>query len=495
MQKHIMLVLFTALIVPLSGQAYMSYHGTDSVRICEMKRNAYNRILQGNAYNNSQTQAKETNYFQQAKGWDISILDTMNHGIFLTPLALDKQDNPHIVCERNGDKLLHIYYNADSSKWLSDLPLGGAMPSLAMDSLGYPHISCFFNGLGYIHKDATGWDTLQLGGPWVDWTSIALDSKGRPHIGWAGQVWSDADMIFYTRWTGTAWETDTVDTAIGANSVFYPTVSLALDTANCPYLTYPSDEGHLKVRYARKTTKGWTIEIVDTDTCYLDSHCSIIIDKYSIPCIIYASASNSSTEKREKYARRETMDWAIETIDTIAYLKSSLFIDKNNTPHISYENNYKVRYVWKDSTGWQNNLVDSVSRCYDIRSTSLAIDNDGYTHISYKDAVSDISQYHELKYAKGIGVGIEENNDNCLMLNAQLKAEPNPFVEKTVVSGSASGGFRSAQQEKETKIQIYDVSGKLIEGTKDNIIGKKLKSGVYFIKVNNYKPLKVVKLR
>ncbi|MDD5529748.1 MAG: YCF48-related protein [bacterium] len=100
--------------------------------------------------------------------------------------------------------------------------------------------------------------------------------------------------------------------------------------------------------------------------------------------------------------------------------------------------------------------------------------------------------------------GIEEKL-NIKNQKLNIEAKPNPFVQSTVVSYSASGGFRSAQQEKdkEIKIQVYDISGKLVEETKSNIItakagcsiGKNLKPGIYFVKVNDYKPLKIVKMK
>lgn len=81
------------------------------------------------------------------------------------------------------------------------------------------------------------------------------------------------------------------------------------------------------------------------------------------------------------------------------------------------------------------------------------------------------------------GPGVEEKS-NIKMQNAKLEAFPNPFIQFT----------RLAVKDKTTKIQIYDISGKLVEETKDNIIGKKLKPGIYFVSVNKYKPIKAVKM-
>ncbi|MDD5528744.1 MAG: T9SS type A sorting domain-containing protein [bacterium] len=398
----------------------------------------------------------------------------------ITSLALDSMRNPHIVYEKNG--LIYTHYNTDSSKWVSDKPLGGSRPSLALDSSGYPHISCFFNGLGYIHKNITGWDTIEVyPGPWVDWTSIALDKKGNPHIGWTSSDWFDADMVLYTHWTGTIWETDTVDTVMGAggSAGTYAWISIALDTANCPHLAYSSNG--VNEYYAKKTLKEWKVERVDTP---YNGAPSLKIDTLNRPCIAYFRGQT-------RYAVKEDTVWKIEAVETtVSCREAFLFIDKNNNSHISCVSSIGMIYAWRKNNIWYIENLDSFPMPTNLSSTSLAIDNNGYAHASYRGVVnSGGNGYAALKYIKGEGVGVEENNSKCLILNAKLEAKPNPFVAFTVISEQLS------VKDKETKIQIYDVSGKLIEETKDNIIGKKLKSGVYFIKVNNYKPLKVVKLR
>ncbi|MDD5528544.1 MAG: T9SS type A sorting domain-containing protein [bacterium] len=98
-------------------------------------------------------------------------------------------------------------------------------------------------------------------------------------------------------------------------------------------------------------------------------------------------------------------------------------------------------------------------------------------------------------YISGTKVGVEDKS-NIKTPSTRLRASPNPFVQKTVVSGSASGGSE------ESKIQIYDVAGKLVKETKDNTItatagcsiGEDLKAGIYFIKLNTDKNNTFVKL-
>ena len=44
-------------------------------------------------------------------------------------------------------------------------------------------------------------------------------------------------------------------------------------------------------------------------------------------------------------------------------------------------------------------------------------------------------------------------------------------------------------------LQVYDVTGRLLQETRDNTVGKGLEAGIYFVKVKGHEPVKMVKLR
>lgn len=117
---------------------------------------------------------------------------------------------------------------------------------------------------------------------------------------------------------------------------------------------------------------------------------------------------------------------------------------------------------------------------------AIAVDNKGYVYVTGTSDGIVNANYATIKYSV---VGVEENNGKenaeCLMLNAY----PNPFYNTTILRLE-----NSRFQIKDYKIQIYDIAGKLIETTKDNIIGKELKPGIYFVKVNNYESIKMIKV-
>jgi hypothetical protein len=61
--------------------------------------------------------------------------------------------------------------------------------SLVLDEAGYPHISYITFGLKYAYEDEDGWSIQTVDstpGCYQDYTSLALDSSGRPHISHSG---------------------------------------------------------------------------------------------------------------------------------------------------------------------------------------------------------------------------------------------------------------------------------------------------------------------
>jgi len=87
-------------------------------------------------------------------------------------------------------------------------------------------------------------------------------------------------------------------------------------------------------------------------------------------------------------------EWVIETVPA-ACEYNSLALDENGYPHISYfdRTNCDLKYTYQqDASGW---LIETIDSMWHVGLyTSLALDGDGYPHISYYDET-----YEDLKYA------------------------------------------------------------------------------------------------
>ncbi|MDD5530656.1 MAG: T9SS type A sorting domain-containing protein [bacterium] len=156
---------------------------------------------------------------------------------------------------------------------------------------------------------------------------------------------------------------------------------------------------------------------------------------------------------------------------------------------ININNNW--RKEWSDMAGGEEDIDSTENwviweKVYTTNDTIRGISFSSGSYTSQPDNMAGANLFIEDVYISGEEIGIEEN-PNIKNQNVKIEIFPNPFVQTTVVSGERS-------VDSKTKIQVYDISGKLVEETKNNVIGSNLKPGIYFVKVNNYKPVKVVKM-
>ncbi len=289
----------------------------------------------------------------------------------------------------------------------------GEFSSLALDPSGYPHITYLDfvamnnRDLKYARKlPGGGWkaETVDSEGD-VGWfPSIAVDSSGQPHISYYDfDNGSGAGKLKYaTRSTSGGWSIETVDSAgdVGAYT------SIALDSSGRPHISYfDFTNGNLK--YARRACTRvdgksgalgifcfWSKVTVDTADV-VSGFTSIALDSSGLPHISYTVFGGGYSEV--KYARRfSSGSWSLETVDTGGVgMQTSVALDSSGLPHISYPDNvnHTLKYARKQPSGaWSRETVDTGSTGHN----SIALDANGHPHVSYYDDV-----HGDLKYAKG----------------------------------------------------------------------------------------------
>ena len=109
--------------------------------------------------------------------------------------------------------------------------------------------------------------------------------------------------------------------------------------------------------------------------------------------------------------------------------------------------------------------------------------------IAWEDERNDEGDIYGYIDASDVGIAEEKELRGWFK---QLKVAPNPFSEKITIKweiGSSVVLYES------NLLCIYDLSGKLIETTRSNIVANNLKPGIYFLKAEGYKPVKIVKLK
>ncbi|MCW4023990.1 MAG: hypothetical protein NWF01_03025 [Candidatus Bathyarchaeota archaeon] len=194
-------------------------------------------------------------------------------------------------------------------------------------------------------------------------TKIALDSNGYPHIIYGGI----GEGLNYVSWNGTGWSTQKVASTSG----FGGDICLVLDSSNNPHITYADLTTGAALFYVNWDGSDWNTLCVSRGGYYS----SLCLDPNGDPHISYDG----------KYASLDGLKWDMQTVG--GGQTSSLAFDSKGTPHIccfnmgSYEHDFN--YATLTDSGWQVQTVDSSGS--PSWSCSLALDSNGYPHMCYCD--------------------------------------------------------------------------------------------------------------
>jgi hypothetical protein len=160
-------------------------------------------------------------------------------------------------------------------------------------------------------------------------------------------------------------------------------------------LVYVDDGAEERNDGTMESRASWSIETVDSSGV-VGGYTSIVLDSNNRPHISYFDDTNGDL----KYAKWTGSSWSIETVDSsgdVGY-DTSIALDSNNRPHISYFDwiNDDLKYAKWTGSSWSKETVDSSG---DVGGyTSIVLDSNNRPHISYYDFTNG-----DLKYAKWTG--------------------------------------------------------------------------------------------
>jgi hypothetical protein len=256
-------------------------------------------------------------------------------------------------------------------------------------------------------------------------TSLALDSQDYPHISYSTFF---EDSLYYTRWTGIAWAKETVD----PSEIW--TASLALDSGDQPHIGYSK---LVDFRYAYLVSGAWTTEPVFPSGPIFVFDCSLALDSSNQPHM--SSSLIAPTLFALICVYRTDSGWQfMPPVDETLAFSSSLALDRNDQPRISYTNGH-VKYAEWTGTNWALQSVDP-DNPGEVGSTSLALDSNGRPHIAY----ATIYETGSLNYARWTGTAwARETVDpspyivDCSLVLDSLN---HPHIAYYVFSGIDDGG-------------------------------------------------------
>ncbi|UCG69452.1 MAG: PKD domain-containing protein [Thermoplasmata archaeon] len=352
------------------------------------------------------------------KGWVIETVEHDNEIGNYNSIAVDSGDNPHISYYHFvppplppdppcGDPLK--YASRIGESWEIQIVDNqseniGLHTSLAIDSNDYPHI-CYYDETNalvkYARWNGISWDIETVDSEdYLSSTSICLDSNDFPHIIKIRRI-GCGGHIKYIWWNGSNWNNEIVDPYVG-----FSTGTLSLDSFDNPHISYKDDN---IIYYAKRNGSNWDKEVIETD---LHGYQYIYyggfdLDSSDHPHLAYFQRYHNQEHNywtfELKYMKWDGNQWHSEIVDhDVKSVISSMVLDKNNNPHISYyeEDVYhkRIKYANLIDGNWKIDSVDKFDNGYFDLSNSIDIDSMIVPHISYR-AGSD-----ELRYATKIGV-------------------------------------------------------------------------------------------
>jgi fibronectin type 3 domain-containing protein len=263
------------------------------------------------------TYALKYAYFN-GTNWIITSLE--NNAGYSSSISIDSNNYPHISHINTANELRYVRY--DGNNWIAETIASGALwfgntssvltssgnahisfidsslprrlfwannlsgtwevncvdedgrdPSIALDSIGNPHIAYVAAEIKYARFDGTSWqiqtltDGFGLSGP-KEYPSMKLDLADHPHISFGFYNWdTDKDVVSYIYFDGVEWLYSLID----SNDSFYP--SLALDKGGFPHVSYRSVRNgldYLKHAYIKGVAPSPPTNVQASDGTYLD---------------------------------------------------------------------------------------------------------------------------------------------------------------------------------------------------------------------------------
>ena len=210
-----------------------------------------------------------------------------------------------------------------------------------------------------------------------------------------------------------SWNIETIvlnwEAQVPENSMDGRAISLVMDKNNTPHLAY-YDAKNGEIRYVSRVNGTWTDELVGSSAGTFSV--SIAVDGADNPSISYGDGFHFGNLM---YAEKIGGSWIVTSVDRGSYggvedsslgnagHYSSLVLDDLGNPHISYNdgrNFGNLKYAVRKNGEWESEIVDRGVNGFLFGSTgydsSLNLDTSGNPCISYRDG----NYYGTLMYAE-----------------------------------------------------------------------------------------------
>jgi hypothetical protein len=259
------------------------------------------------------------------------------------------------------------------------------LTSLALDNTGKMRVSYTQQGelkLSTYNAGFTHETIARSSSPYITPGALALKSDGNPGVVYYDQP---SYAIKYASYNGSSWDIQTVE---ADNAFQFAEPSLAYDSSDKPFISY-GDLTSSTLKVANWTGTTWNITVADASG-NVSSRSSITIDSNDFPHVSYSEYVDASTRKL-KYAHWTGSAWAAEALTQTGRIGTiiSLALTSTDNPVVSFcdMDDYNFKIASKSGAVWS---FDSVHSAGANHNNSLAIDRNNTLHFSFIDSAGHL---------------------------------------------------------------------------------------------------------
>jgi hypothetical protein len=301
--------------------------------------------------------------------WTYENVDGYNVDMHHSSVAVDRDGWPHIAYRDNSNGSLK-YARRSATGWSITTVragIGSRWPSLVLDSTDHPCIAyksapSSVNTLMYSYRDTSGWhhETVEgwSGENYGSFPSLALDVSGAPCIAYRADEGSGYVYVKYARRdSANHWSTWVASSANPYENGDNGGISLGFDGCARPHIVFFTTSGDIDHAWYRGPYDGWQTEVAVSGTG-TGTRLGMKIEGDNLH-VVY----NKENGEDLGYARKTSSGWTNEVVETDHPDFPSLSLDHQGFAHVAYEDpdNKNICYAYNSPSGWQHEVVYSAA--------------------------------------------------------------------------------------------------------------------------------------
>ncbi len=188
-------------------------------------------------------------------------------------------------------------------------------------------------------------------------------------------------------------------------------------------------DADLKHAYMLSSGSAWTIETVDNDKGNSTTQQGVVVDSSGYARIAYIATAAVGNYRELRHAYDGSDGWTIEVIDSgsTGLRDPSIAIDSNGYSHISYgtSSDGYLRYAYEDSGGWNTEVANATN---DNEDTSLALDSNDFAHIACHEDDNRDLRYVENTLGSWTAVTVDSSGITGRTPSIAISSDDFPYI-------------------------------------------------------------------